>query len=83
MNNEKFPQTTSRLCAECNSVILLVDRTVIVEEGQLNPVTTSYYECSNKECRDEFKRREALRKKKEEDRINRRTTARSQGKESQ
>jgi len=50
------------MCPECNNKILLVNRTTIHEEGQLNPVTTSYYECSNIECRDAFKQREVDRK---------------------
>lgn len=81
--NTLYPQPTNRKCPECNSQILLIGKTVIVEDGQLNPVTTSYYECSNKECSDEFKLREVLRKKKELDRIKRRPMPRSQGKESQ
>lgn len=78
-----FPQTTNRICPECNSAILLVDKKSTIEEGQFNPVVTSYYECSNKECSDEFKKREVLRRKKEEDRVNRRTMSRSPGRGSQ
>jgi DNA-directed RNA polymerase subunit RPC12/RpoP len=63
--NTQYPQETTRVCPECNNKILLVNRTVIIEEGQFNPVTTSYYECSNKECSDNFKKREETRKAQE------------------
>lgn len=63
--NTKFPQETSRKCPECHSKILLVNQTVLLEDGQFNPVTTSYYECSNKECSDNFKKREETRKAQE------------------
>ena len=42
-----------------------MNQTVLLEDGQFNPVTTSYYECSNKECSDNFKKREETRKAQE------------------
>lgn len=74
-----YPQATSRICPECHSKILLVNRTTTIEEGQFTSVTTSFYECSNTKCRDEFKEREVLRRKKDEERKNNKIIARSQG----
>lgn len=62
----KYPQKTDRLCPICNSVILKTGSKTEVEEGQLHPVTTTTYECSNEECRNEtLKERELQRAKKQ------------------
>ncbi len=78
-----YPQVTSRVCPDCRSKILLVNRTTVLEEGQFNPVTTSFYECSNTGCRDDFKQREVMRQKKDTERRNNKIIARSRAKANQ
>ena len=65
---DKYPQPTNRICPDCKSKILLVNVTTTIEEGQFSPVTTSQYECSNKECSDAFKARQVVRKAQEDSR---------------
>lgn len=61
--NTLYPQLTSRKCAECGNFLILVDKKVEYVEDQHLPVTTSTYECSDKECQAETNKKTAERTK--------------------
>ncbi len=62
--NTLYPQLTSRKCSECGSFLILVDKKVETVEDQHLPVTTSIYQCSNKECQESTDKKTAERVKK-------------------
>lgn len=63
MLNTLNPVKSSKKCYDCGSDLLLIEEKVEIVEGQLSPVTTSYYKCSDQSCSDDFDKKTIIRAK--------------------